>query len=120
MRFPTLRRPASVLHHGLMQNTYLVTVVETEGGPDAAMRTRLATCAAFRLASLERRSGHYPQPGSEFDMLDNFSGPFLWERSDQQMADDPPSRVDYEVLSVDPLTRPDVPGEVRVTVRLAF
>lgn len=120
MRFPTLRRPALVLHHGLMQNTYLVTVVETEGGPDAAMRARLATCAAFRLASLERRSGHYPQPGSEFDMLDNFSGPFLWERSDQQMADDPPSRVDYEVLSVDPLTRPDEPGEVRVTVRLAF
>lgn len=99
-------------------HTYEVTVAETPDGPDAAMRQRLATCAAFRLGSLERRTGHYPQAGGAFDMLDNFNGPFLWERSDEQIADDPPSRVDYEVVSVDPPSTPSSPRAVRVTVRV--
>jgi hypothetical protein len=62
-------------------NTHEVTIAETAGAPDAAMRERLATCAAFRLKSLERRTGHYPQASGGFDMLDNFSGPFPpWRR----------------------------------------
>ncbi|HSW02932.1 hypothetical protein [Aquabacterium sp.] len=101
-------------------NTYEVTVAETAGGPDAAMRERLATCAAFRLSSLERRTGHYPQAGGELDMLDNFSGPFLWERSNDEIANDPPSRVDYEVVSVDPPLPPNAAQTVRVAVRVVF
>lgn len=101
-------------------NTYEVTVAETPGGPDAAMRERLAACAAYRLASLERRTAHYPQAGGQFDMLDNFAGPFLWERSDDDIANDPPSRVDYEVVSVDPASPPSAAQTVRVTVRIAF
>jgi hypothetical protein len=101
-------------------NTYQVTVAETAGGPDAAMRERLATCAAFRLGTLERRTGHYPQAGGEFDMLDNFSGPFFWERSQDEIANDPPSRVDYEVISVDPALPPGAAQTVRVVVRIVF
>ena len=101
-------------------NTYEVTIADTAGGPDAAMRQRLATCAAYRLASLDRRTGHYPEAGGEFDMLDNLSGPFFWERSQEQLANEPPSRVDYEVVSVDPPTRPEVAQTVRVAVRVLF
>jgi hypothetical protein len=99
-------------------NTYQVTVVETHDGPDAAMRERLARCAAFRLESLERRAKHYPRVGGEFDMLDHFEGRFLWERSDEEMVNDPPSRVDYEVVGVDPPEPPATPGLVQVQVRI--
>lgn len=119
MRFDPLVEARRRLHHGCM-NTYQVTVVETDAGPDPAMRERLARCAAFRLGSLERRTGHYPQVGGEFDMLDHFEGRFLWERSDEEMVDDPPSRVDYEVLAVDPLAPPTAPGVVKVQVRIVF
>jgi len=101
-------------------NTYQVTVIDTPDGPDAALRERLATCAAFRLSRLEQRLQHYPQVGGTFDMLDNFSGPFLWERSDEQMAADPPSRVDYEVVDVDPPFPPSSPQTVKVVVRLVI
>jgi hypothetical protein len=99
-------------------NTYEVTIDEMPGGPDAAMRQRLATCAAYRLASLDRRTGHYPEAGGEFDMLDHFCGPFFWERSQDELANEPPSRVDYEVVSVDPPVRPDAAQTVRVAVRV--
>lgn len=101
-------------------NTYEVTVSDMDGGPDAAMRARLATCAAYRLETLEDRNGHYPQPGGEFDMLDHYSGPFFWERSDEELATDPPSRVDYEVISVEPAIKPAEPQTIRVQVRIVF
>jgi hypothetical protein len=101
-------------------NTYDVTIPETPGGPDAAMRERLATCAAYRLETLEDRDGHYPQAGGAFDMLDHFSGPFFWDRSDEEMVNDPPSRVDYEVIAVDPPAAPSTSQTVRVTVRVLW
>lgn len=100
--------------------TYQVTVVETEGGPDAALRERLAVCAVYRLETLEERDGHYPRAGGEFDMLDHLRGPFFWERTDEEMENDPPSRVDYEVVAVDPVEPPPAGGVVRVTVRLPY
>lgn len=103
-----------------MPNTYSVTIPETPEGPDAATRERLAQVAAFRLRRLEERDGHYPQSGEAFDMLDHFSGRFFWERTDEEMVNDPPSRVEYEVLTVDPPDMPEVPGNVSVTVRLVF
>ena len=103
-----------------MTHTYQVTIPETAGGPDGPMRERLATCAASRLAGLEERTGHYTTAGGFFDMLDHFAGHFLWERSDEDLANDPPSRVDYEVIAVDPPTPPAAPQTVRVTVRLVF
>lgn len=104
-----------------MNTTYEVTVAETDGGPDAAMRDRLARVAAYRLATLARRGGHHPQAGGGFDMLDHLEGPFFWQRTQEEMADNPPSRVDYEVLAVDPVAPPAAPDStVRVTVRLVF
>lgn len=119
MRFDPLVAARRHLHHGRM-NTYQVIVVETTNGPDAAMRERLAQCAAFRLSRLEQRQGHYPRRGGEFDMLDHFEGRFLWERSDEELVDEPPSRVDYEVVAVDPEQPPATPGLVKVMVRIVF
>ena len=53
-------------------------------------------------------------------MLDNSSGPFFRERSQEQIANEPPSRVDYEVVSVDPPMRPAAAQVVRVAVRVSF
>lgn len=102
------------------ENTYIVSVepVPVEDGPDAPMLERLATIAAFRLGSLERRTGHYPVPGALFDMLDCLDGKFLWEMTDEELEADPPTRVDFEVVSVEPAERPPQPSEVRVVVRL--
>jgi hypothetical protein len=99
---------------------YVVTVAEEEGGPEPALRERFATCAAYRLGALEEREGHYPEVGGAFDMLDHFEGPFFWERTDEEMADDPPSRVDYEIVAVDPEVPPGSPQRVAVTVRVPF
>ena len=103
----------------MAERTYEVEVVEEEEGPDAAMRERLATVAAYRLGRLDARDGYYPSVGEPFDMLDNLDGPFFWERTEEQLADDPPTQVDFEVVAVDPAERPDA-GVVRVTVRVPF
>ena len=99
--------------------TYEVEVVEEDDGPDAALRDRLATVAAFRLGRLDVREGHYPSVGESFDMLDNFDGPFLWERTDEQLADDPPTA---SISRCSPSTRSSRPAgaHVRVTVRVPF
>lgn len=99
-------------------NTYVVTVEGDWSGPDAHLRERFATIAAFRLASLDRRLDHYPVAGGAFDMLDNLEGKYLWERTDAEMEASPPTRIDFEVVSVDPVARPAAPGVVRVTVRV--
>ncbi len=101
-------------------HTYHVTIPEEPGGPDEALRRRFEAIAAFRLQSLDRRTGHYPVPGGAFDMLDCLEGKFLWEMTDEELEARPPSRIDFEVLSVEPLERPKVPSDVRVTVRVPF
>ncbi len=99
-------------------HTYLVTVVAEQGGPEEEMRERLAVIAAFRLQSLDRRTGQYPVVGGWFDMLDSLEGKFLWEMSDEELERKPPVRIDFELLSVDPAERPLTPTEVRVSVRV--
>lgn len=100
------------------QNTYLVSLPAEADGPEETLRTRFEVIAAFRLGSLERRTGHYPEVGGAFDMLDCLEGKYLWEMSDQEIADRPPTRIDFEVVSVEPATKPPTPSEVRVVVRL--
>jgi hypothetical protein len=102
------------------RNTYRVTVMEEEGGPEPALRERLATVAAFRLGRLDEKQGHYPVVDGWFDMLDGFEGKFLWEMTDEELEASPPSRIDFEVVAVDPPERPAVPSEIRVTVRVPF
>ncbi|MFO0663960.1 MAG: hypothetical protein U0174_08415 [Polyangiaceae bacterium] len=99
---------------------YVVTVRSEEGGPEPQLLERFSTIAAFRLGRLDAREGHYPKVGGFFDMLDNLSGPYLWERSDEQMANEPPTRIDFEVLEVDPPEPPATPSDIRVLVRVPF
>lgn len=101
-----------------MKNTYIVTVRATPDGPDEALRIRFATCAAFRLTTLEDREGYYPKVGEYFDMLDNLSGPFLWDMSDEDIDKNPPSRIDYQVLAVEPAIKPETSSEIRVEVAI--
>lgn len=97
---------------------YIVTVESGPEGPDAKLAERFAVIAAFRLRSLDRRLGHYPEASAWFDMLDGLEGKYLWEMSDAEVAENPPTRIDFEVLSVDPVVPPTEPGVVRVTVRV--
>lgn len=99
-------------------NTYLVTVEASAGGPDEKLRARLGTIAAFRLGRLDARTGHYPVAGGAFDMLDCLDGKFLWEMSDAELEARPPTRIDFEVVAVDPVARPATPGTVKVIVRV--
>ncbi len=99
-------------------NTYVVTVDAEPDGPDAALRSRLARIAAFRLGRLETKTGHYPAVGGTFDMLDCLEGKFLWEMTDEELSQRPPTRIDFEVLDVVPAARPATPSEVRVRVRV--
>ena len=100
--------------------TYDVTVLEEEGGPEAALRERFAVVAAYRLRSLDTREGHYPEVDGGFDMLDHFEGPYFWDRAAAALETDPPTRVDFEVVSVHPAERPAEPGVTKVTVRVPF
>lgn len=43
----------------------------------------------------------------------------MWEMTDEQLEATPPSRVDFEIVDVDPAEAPGS-GEVRVTVRIPF
>ena len=101
-------------------NQYIVEMLEQPGGPDAALRARLAVVLAFRLTRLEVNEGHYPKAGGEVDMLDNFNGPYLWEMSDADLEANPPSRVDFEIVDVDPAEPPAAPGTVKVSARVVF
>lgn len=100
-----------------MPHTFEVTVEASDDGPDDALRARFATCAARRLAALERDEGSYPEAGAWFDILDGFEGPFVWEMTDAEFEASPPSSVELEVVAVDP---PEPPGDgvVRVTVQV--
>ena len=101
-------------------HTYEVTVAEQEEGPEPELRERWAKVAAYRLATLEEREGHYPEVGGNFDMLDNFEGPFFWERTDEELEADPPSSVQFEITAVDPAEPPAAPQVVTVTVIVPF
>jgi hypothetical protein len=99
---------------------FLVTIVDEEGGPDPALRERLATCLARRLSRLEAHDGVYPAVGEPVDMLDNLEGKFIWEMTDAEVAENPPTRIDYEILAVDPTERPEPDVPVHVTARVPF
>lgn len=60
-----------------------------------------------------------PSVGAGVDILDAFEGPYVWEMTDEQLEATPPSRVDFEIVDVDPAEAPGS-GEVRVTVRIPF
>lgn len=103
-----------------MSVRYKVEVEPGDDGPPAELLDRLATIAAHRLSRLNERDGHHPVVGAGFDMLDNLEGPYLWERTDEDLAENPPTRVDFEVVAVDPVDPPTDGTPVRVRVTVPF
>lgn len=104
----------------MTENTYIVTVEAAPEGSSPEMLARLSKVAAYRLSTLERRDQHYPVAGENFDMLDNLEGKFFWEMTDEEFNNNPPGRVDFEVISVDPVERPATAADIRVHVRMPY
>lgn len=98
---------------------YTVEVLAEEGGPEPELRARFATVIARRFQQLDDQKGVYPKAGDAFDFMDAFEGPFVWEMTDAEFEATPPTRVDFEVVSVDPV-EPAGSGPVAVAVRIPF
>jgi hypothetical protein len=94
-----------------------VTLEEQEDGPDEKLRARFAVCASRRLA--KQAAEAYPKSGSQFDILDAFEGKFVWEMSQAEMEQNPPSSVEMEIVSIEPASAP-TSGKVRVLARVLF
>jgi hypothetical protein len=98
---------------------FSVTIVAEEGGPEPALRERFVTAIVYRLELLNDRDGTYPKAGDNLDFLDSFQGPFSWELTEEEFYNNPPSRVDFDVVDVDPVT-PAGSGPVAVTAPTPF
>ena len=101
----------------MAQHTYRVEIEPIEDGPEPALLERFVTCANRRLAKLEPTEG-YPVAGGSFDILDAFEGKFVWEMSEAEFEATPPTRVDFEIVSVDPVEPPAEGDVVTVVARL--
>lgn len=94
---------------------YTTEIIEEAGGPDEQLRVRLATVAAYRLTRIIEKDAFVVEPGAQFDMLDNFEGPFLWEMSDEDLERNPPTSVAFGVVS-----SAETNGVVHVRLRVPF
>lgn len=102
-----------------MAHQFTVEFEEQEDGPEPALRERFAVAAAHRMAILEEDGNAYPKAGDDFDFMDAFEGPFVWEMTDEQFEATPPSLIGCEIVSVDP-TEPAADGPVKVIARVVF
>ena len=98
---------------------YTVDILAEDGGPEPQLRERLATVIAYRLHQLEEQKGLYPKAGDALDVMDAFEGKFVWEMTDAEFEATPPTLVDVEVVTVDPV-EPAGSGAVFVVVRIPF
>lgn len=98
---------------------YDVELEQQEGGPEPELRERLAAVAARRLQKLEENAG-YPHAGQAFDALDTFAGKYVWEMSPEEFEATPPTQVDFEVVSVDPVDAAAAGATVKVVLRVVF
>ncbi len=102
-----------------MAHEFTVEFEEQDGGPEPALRERFGVAASRRLGLLEGEGRAYPKAGEEFDILDAFEGPFVWEMTDEQLEATPPTLIGVEVVSVDPEADAGS-GPVRVVARVPF
>ena len=100
-----------------MPQTYEVQIEPTADGPEPELLERFVVCATRRLAKLEPTEG-YPVAGRGFDIMDAFEGPYIWQMTDAELEATPPTRVDLEVVSVDPVEPPADGRTVTVVARL--
>ncbi len=103
-----------------MANTYVVEVL-TGDDPDAAkLKERFERACRLRLESLDARGKPYPKAGATLEILDNFEGKLVAERSEAELEADPPTAVSFTVARVEPAERPAKPAQVRVVLRLEY
>lgn len=102
-----------------MAHEFTVEFEEQDGGPEPALRERFGVAAAHRLVKLEATGRPYPQAGDVFDILDAFEGPYVWEMTAEQLEATPPTQIDIEVVSVDPVQDAGS-GPVTVVARVPF
>ncbi len=86
-----------------MAHEFTVEFQEQDGGPEAALRERFSVVASRRLTKLEQDGAAYPQAGGEFDFMDAFEGPYVWEMTDAQFEETPPTLIGAQIVSVDPV-----------------
>ena len=98
---------------------YEVELEQQEGGPEPELQQRFVLCAARRLGKIEADAG-YPHAGQSFDILDAFEGKYVWEMSPEEFEATPPTQVDLEVVSVDPVEAPAAGATVKVVARVVF
>jgi len=85
-----------------MAHEFTVEFEEQDGGPEPALRERFSVVASRRLQKLEEDGRPYPKAGDQFDFMDAFEGPYVWEMTDAQLEETPPTLIGVEVVSVDP------------------
>ena len=100
-----------------MPQTYQVEIEPIADGPEPELLERFVVCASRRIEKLEPTEG-YPVAGRAFDILDAFEGKYVWEMSPEEFEATPPTRVDLEVVSVDPVDPPTDGRTVTVVARL--
>ncbi|MEQ1736535.1 MAG: hypothetical protein ABL886_09045 [Rhodoglobus sp.] len=101
-----------------MAHEFTVEFEEQDDGPEPALRERFGVVASHRLSKLDEDGKAYPKAGDEFDFMDAFEGPYVWEMTDAQFEATPPTLVGAEVVSVEPSEPTD--GPVRVVARVVF
>jgi hypothetical protein len=102
-----------------MTHEFTVEFEEQEDGPEPALRERFAVAASRRLGLLEKDGTPYPKAGGDFDIMDAFEGPYVWEMTDAQFEATPPSLIGCEIVSVDPVEAA-ADGPVMVVARIVF
>ena len=85
-----------------MAHEFTVEFPEQDGGPEPELRERFSVVASRRLQKLEEEGRPYPKAGDEFDFMDAFEGPYVWDMTDAQFEETPPTSVGVEIVSVDP------------------
>ena len=100
-------------------HVYEVEFEQQDGGPEPELLKRFVLCAARRLGKIEADAG-YPHAGQSFDILDSFEGKYVWEMSPEEFEATPPTQVDLEVVSVDPVEAPAAGATVKVVARVPF
>ncbi len=101
----------------MTEQTYTVEIEPIPDGPEPELIERFVVCAARRLGKLEATEG-YPVAGGSFDILDAFEGKYVWEMTPEEFEATPPTQVDFEIVSVDPVEPPTDGRTVTVVARL--
>jgi hypothetical protein len=102
-----------------MAHEFTVEFEEQDDGPEPGLRQRFGVVASRRLGKLETDGSAYPKAGDDFDFMDPFDGPYIWEMTDEQLEATPPTLIGCEIVSVDP-AEPAADGPVRVVARVVF